>query len=98
MAVIWSNPGTQRHNTDPSGEVRDSRKVAVYSEFFQMFGSHVNHLVFHSCILKCYFIFRNSTDHQKILDEANGKHKMVIDKLNEERAMLEVCLANINYV
>ena len=38
-------------------------------------------------------IFRNSTDHQKILDEANGKHKMVLDKLNEERALLEVCLA-----
>jgi len=35
--------------------------------------------------------FRNSTDHQKILDEANGKHKMVLDKLNEERALLEVC-------
>lgn len=36
-------------------------------------------------------MFRNSTDHQKILDDASGKHKMVIDKLNEERAMLEVC-------
>ena len=39
------------------------------------------------------FLFRNSTDHQKILDEANGKHKMVLDKLNEERALLEVCSA-----
>ena len=36
-------------------------------------------------------VVRNSTDHQKILDEANGKHKMVLDKLNEERALLEVC-------
>ncbi|KAJ7354820.1 hypothetical protein OS493_029826 [Desmophyllum pertusum] len=35
---------------------------------------------------------RNSTDHQKILDDASGKHKMVIDKLNEERAMLEAKL------
>ncbi|XP_020626075.1 protein phosphatase 1 regulatory subunit 21-like [Orbicella faveolata] len=35
---------------------------------------------------------RNSTDHQKILDEANGKHKMVLDKLNEERALLEAKL------
>lgn len=35
---------------------------------------------------------RNSTDHQKILDEANGKHKMVVDKLNEERALLEAKL------
>ena len=37
------------------------------------------------------FFFRNSTDYQKILDEVNGKHEMVLDKLNEERAMLEVC-------
>lgn len=35
---------------------------------------------------------RNSTDHQKILDEATGKHKMVVDKLNEERALLEAKL------
>lgn len=37
-------------------------------------------------------IERNSTDHQKILDEANAKHKMVVDKLNEERALLEAKL------
>lgn len=35
---------------------------------------------------------RNSTDHQKILDEANEKHRMVVDKLHEERAMLEAKL------
>ena len=44
-------------------------------------------------IMFVIIFFRNSTDHQKILDEANGKHKMVLDKLNEERALLEVCLA-----
>ena len=38
-----------------------------------------------------FVIFRNSTDHQKLLDEANERHRMIIDKLNEERAMLEVC-------
>jgi len=35
---------------------------------------------------------RDSTDHQKILDEANEKHRMVVDKLHEERAMLEAKL------
>lgn len=35
---------------------------------------------------------RNSTDHQKILDEANEKHRMVVDKLHQERAMLEAKL------
>lgn len=38
-----------------------------------------------------YFISRDSTDNQKVLDEANEKHRMVVDKLHEERAMLEVC-------
>ena len=37
-----------------------------------------------------YILCRNSTDHQKILDEANEKHRMVVDKLHQERAMLEV--------
>ena len=44
------------------------------------------------------FVFRNSTDHQKILDEANAKHKMVVDKLNEERALLEVCAAICSWI
>lgn len=35
---------------------------------------------------------RNSTDYQKVLDEANEKHRMVVEKLNEERAMLEARL------
>lgn len=35
---------------------------------------------------------RNSTDNQKVLDEANEKHRMVVDKLHEERAMLEAKL------
>lgn len=35
---------------------------------------------------------RNSTDHQKLLDEANERHRMIVDKLNEERAMLEAKL------
>ena len=42
-------------------------------------------------VLFLVFLFRNSTDHQKVLDEANDKHRMVVDKLHEERAMLEVC-------
>lgn len=41
------------------------------------------------------FVYRNSTDYQKVLDEANEKHRMVVEKLNEERAMLEVLKNNV---
>ena len=70
----------------------------MYLKCSPMFGSHIL-IIWQFIHIKMLLIVnamfvvvvRNSTDHQKILDEANGKHKMVLDKLNEERALLEVC-------
>lgn len=37
-----------------------------------------------------FILFRNSANHQRIVDENNEKHKITVQKLQEEKAMLEV--------